>query len=563
MNGKENCTNVSRREFTQLTLATATMSLWCPLGKSSAIAAGIAPEVETAGGTVSGYATETLNVFKGIPYGADTGASGRFKAPSAVNAWKDKLIARAVGDPCYQINDDWKGWTDDRAGSEDCLRLNVWSPIGAKNKPVMVFLHGGGYRFGSGGVPLYDGGHLADRGDVVVVTLNHRLHVLGFAYFGDIAPGAGFAANAGLIDLVQALQWVKDNIASFGGDPQNITIFGESGGGGKVSCLMAMPSAKGLFQRAIVQSGAQRKVRTRDAATKDTLALLGELGIGKEEVTKLAAIPVEKLYAAYQKLASSGNVAAILSNTPFSPVIDGEVLPWHPSDKEAVALSRSVDKLYGTNSHELLYYLDFAGLLGSGTTEEKIVNEAMAYFGNLPPERAADLKLLLEEYKGRNPGVALDRIKVRLFSDLWMASDTLQKCADASSVEESAPVYHYTFTWEEPYKQQFWAVHGAELLFVFDNVNADEMWGEAGAPTARANRDPEGRRYLLRDNVVSAWTSFARTGKPVLHDGRPWPAFGPSEFMTMALGEECQAVSDYYGEKIRGLLEQFDHGVGS
>ncbi|MGK9286574.1 carboxylesterase/lipase family protein [Sinorhizobium meliloti] len=516
----------------------------------------------TEGGDILGYATDRLKVFKGIPYGGDTTGPARFKAPGPVTRWEGMRVARAVGDPCYQVNDDWKGWTDNRNGSEDCLRLNVWAPIGAARKPVMVFFHGGGYKFGSGGAPLYDGGHLAERGDVVVVTVNHRLHVLGFAFLNDLAPEAGFAANTGLLDLVQALTWVKNNIAGFGGDPENVTIFGESGGGGKVSCLMAMPKAKGLFHRAIIQSGAQRRLRTRDEATEDALALLKQLGLGKQDIGKLPSVAVDELYTAYKKVAEQRTLGRDLTG-PFCPVLDGDTLPWHPSDDEALELSRSVDKMYGTNTHEALYYLDFAGLLSTPTNDEQILADAKAYLKKLPPEKDADLRRILDEYKAQFAGDSPDQLKVRLLSDLWMASDTVQKCTAESSLGSGAPVYHYVFTWEEPYKGKFWSVHGAELLFVFDNVDADEMWGESGAPLARANRDPEGDRYRLRDNVVSAWSSFARTGNPVLNSGETWPAFEPTELKTMVLGESSDVKSDYYGSAIRDLFKKIDCGIGT
>lgn len=562
MNQSKHAIPLNRRHFLAGSLAVAGGQFLAGAMPVGAFAAGVVPTARTENGVVSGYATEHVNVYKGVPYGADTSGKGRFKRASAVTNWEQPKAVHAVGDPCYQINEDWKGWTDNRNGSEDCLFLNVWSPISATQLPVMVFFHGGGYWFGSGGAPLYDGERLAQRGDVVVVTVNHRLHALGFTFFGDLAPEAGFVANPGLLDLVDALTWVKANISNFGGDPHNVTIFGESGGGGKISCLMAMPAAKGLFNRAIVQSGAQRVVRTREEATNDTIALLKAFDLKESDAAKLAEVPVEKLYEAYKTLKYDG-VAGDLRG-PFSPVLDGEILPWHPSDAKALALSREVTKMYGTNAHEAAYYLDFAGMSVEPKTDDDVIRDAKAYMNvKLDDSELDDVRLLFAEYKRRYPEESLNRIRVRLLSDLHMASDTLKCCINASSDEADAPVYHYKFTWEEPYKSDFWSVHGAELLHIFDNVDVDEVWGETGAPLARANRDPAGKRYLLRDNVVNAWASFAKSGAPVLADGTAWPAFHPKGLNTMVLGETCEVKSDYFGEKVRELFGKIEAGVGS
>lgn len=561
MDQSRNSGTVSRRLFVggSLGLGSAMVLGW----PGNALATGDAPLVKTENGNLLGYATNRLNVFKGVPYGASTAGDRRFRRSVKPANWTEPKTVQAVGDPCFQINQNWKGWTDDRNGSEDCLFLNVWAPISAERKPVMVFFHGGAYRFGSGGAPLYDGGNLATRGDVVVVTVNHRLHALGFAFFGDLAPDAGFVANAGLLDLVDALQWVKTNISNFGGDPENVTIFGESGGGGKVSCLMAMPSAKGLFHRAIVQSGSQRHLRSREDGTKDTLALMKQLGLDEKDPVKLADVPVEQLYDAFRKIFADRGVAINLL-APFSPVIDGEILPWHPSDERALELSRHVPKMIGTNAHESLYFLDFAGLLTEPNSDQDVVRDAQAYLGPaLGSEDLGNLHQLLQEYKNRFRGEPLARLKVRLLSDLWMGSDALKQCVSASSDNPDSNTYHYAFTWEEPYKANFWSVHGAEILFVFDNVDADEMWGESGAPAARAKRDPEGDRYLLRDNVVAAWTSFARTGKPLLENNVAWPAFEPENRKTMVLGEKCEVKSDYFGTGIRGFFDKIEAGVGT
>ena len=254
--------------------------------------------VRTAEGELRGRRNGDTLALKGVRYAESSAGANRFRPPVPVLPWTGVRDALEVGDPCYQHNPDWKHWREPTDGSEDCLFLNIWTGGLARKKPVMVFFHGGAYFYGSGGAPMYDGGDLAARGDVVVVTVNHRLHAFGFTYLAGLSEEHADCANVGLLDLVEALRWVKRNIAAFGGDPENVTLVGESGGGGKVSCLMAMPSAQGLFHKAIIQSGSQLNVRSPEDATRDTLQLLEILGIPRDRLSDLSSVDTEALWRA-------------------------------------------------------------------------------------------------------------------------------------------------------------------------------------------------------------------------------------------------------------------------
>ena len=293
--------------------------------------------VKTSEGALRGYETAKLAVFKGIAYGEDT-AGRRFQAPLPVKPWNGVKDAVAYGPQSYQTNTDPPAWQDAQPESEDCLRLNIWAPKNARNAPVMVWFHGGAFWWGSGGMPAYDGSALAERGDVIVVTVNHRLNVFGYLNIGTLVPEYAEQANPGQLDLVEALRWVRRNIAAFGGDPQQVTIFGESGGGGKVTALLSMPSAKGLFQRAIVQSCSLARFRTPDMARQEVRDVCAMVGVDPANAKALVNVPAEQLKAAYIKLCDTSVLMREIGLLPLSPVQDGHVLPYQPRDPRAMAL---------------------------------------------------------------------------------------------------------------------------------------------------------------------------------------------------------------------------------
>ena len=336
--------------------------------------------VETSTGKVRGFVRNGIHTFKGIPYGATTAGDGRFLPPAPVAPWTQVRATMSYGPVCPQpVRAGWASdrlaflfdWDDGYPG-EDCLRLNVWTPgANARSKrPVMVWLHGGGYEAGSSQeLPSYDGENLSRRGDVVVVSVNHRLNVFGFL---NMAAGGGeqysSSVNVGMLDIVAALQWVRDNAERFGGDPANVTVFGQSGGGAKVSTLMAMPAAKGLFHKAIVQSGSQLRLATAEASAEQAAAVLKELqaqGIGSDQLKKVpAARLVEIATGVKNKLVSTKPRAPTHERLGWQPWLDGTILTAHPFDPQAPALAAQVPMLIGTTVHEF-------GSLGSAAPDPR------------------------------------------------------------------------------------------------------------------------------------------------------------------------------------------------
>ena len=433
-----------------------------------------AATVQTASGPVAGYVDGGVYTFKGIPYAQ----AERFMPATDPKPWTEVRHSRAYGPTCPQ--DKRAGWwSDDQAFAmhwddgfpdEDCLRVNVWTG-GLKNgvkRPVMVWLHGGGFRAGSGQELIsYDGANLARDHGVVVVTLNHRLNVLGFLDLS--AYGAKYAqsGNLGMTDIVKALEWVRDNIAAFGGDPDNVTIFGQSGGGGKVSTLMAMPSAKGLFTKAIVESGSITQLMEPKYSRRIGAKTVESLHLNPAHIDKIAEVPYEQLLAAYNQAIADVREEAkqdgafpenILNAILFGqvPVVDGEVIPAQPATPEALALSKDVPTIIGTTYHEF--------------TRDR-----------------------------EDP----------IFQPL-----ALQQAADRTAAG-CAPVYLYQFTWESPVLDgSLGSTHCIEIPFVFDNVSLHRTF-TGGAQDA----------VELGHRISRLWTNFAKTGTPAAEDMPEWEPY--------------------------------------
>src|SRR6266436_8869237 len=344
-----------------------------PASKFTIVASDEDAIAETATGKVRGYIRDGVYTYKGIPYGETTEGSGRFQPPQKAKPWTGVRSSMQYGRVCPQgprgtWNYDEESWLfcyDDGVQGEDCLRVNLWTPGIKDNKkrPVMVWLHGGGFVSGSSQEHRsYDGERMSRRGDVVVVSLNHRLGPLGFLNLAPYGEKYASSAHLGMLDIVVALEWVRDNIANFGGDPGNVTIFGESGGGGKVSTLMAMPAAKRLFHRAIAQSGVALRAMTADAAAAAAQTLLAQLGVGAGDLDRIQETPFERILGALQ---------AARPPLGFGPVVGGHALPRHPFDPEAPEISAHVPMLLGSNLTERTFFpdtpldpIDDAALLG-------------------------------------------------------------------------------------------------------------------------------------------------------------------------------------------------------
>jgi para-nitrobenzyl esterase len=488
--------------------------------------------VETTAGKVRGTVRGGIHSFKGIPYGAPTGGANRFMPPQKPAPWTGVRDAFRYGHQSPQnmrFTDVLAPQADPSEGfDEDCLVLNVWTPgpNDGRKRPVMFWIHGGGFAQESGSWPWIDGEALARRGDVVVITINHRLNVFGYLHLGDIG-GERYAAsgNAGMLDLVAGLEWVRDNIAQFGGDPGNVMIFGESGGGAKTCTLLAMPAAKGLFHRAAIQSGAWLRGTPREDANETARMVLQELGISASNIDELQRVPVEKLLAL--KAGALGPLPPRRGalRLGFAPVVDGKILPSHPFDPVASPVSADIPLLVGCTEYEsTLFYLADESVFsldeaGMRKRLEEMIDEPMA-------SRA------IETYRKAYPDATPSDLFLRLTSDRLARMDSI-RLAEHKHAQGKAPVFMYLFTWESPaLGGKLRSPHTVEIPFVFDNTDIPTVMTKA--PTAKA----------LAAKTSDAWIAFARSGDPN-HPGLPkWPAYTPTERSTMVLDDTCQVVDD-------------------
>jgi para-nitrobenzyl esterase len=503
------------------------------------------PIVETAAGKLRGSAQAGIHAFKGIPYGAPTGGANRFMAPQPPAKWAGVRDAVAYHGHAPQLPGRPErrpelrtilGPPDTTPQGEDCLTLNVWTPgLGdGTRRPVMVWLHGGAFAYGSGNRAVTEGANLARRGDVVVVSVNHRLNIFGFLHLAEIG-GERYrhSGNAGMLDQVAALEWVRDNIDGFGGDPGNVTIFGESGGGGKVSVLLAMPAARGLFHRAVIQSGATIRVSTRERADALAGAVLQELGLGRGQCDRLQSVPLERLAAAIAPAsrAVGPRRLPLLDRYDFGPVADGIDLPTQPFDPAAPALSDDIPLLIGGTKEESGFFLaDDDEVWHRRLTEDSLRSRIEAVAG-------AEAGRVIDLYRTLDPeGSREDRLIAMLTaSNFWIRTVLLAERKAARPVlnANGAPVYAYSLDWRSPACDgRLKAHHAMDLPFVFDTTDVpDTTKGAAGARELAA--------------VVSAiWVGFARTGSPE-HPALPrWPAYTVDERATMSLDAECRTVTD-------------------
>jgi para-nitrobenzyl esterase len=503
----------------------------------------LTPVTATAHGRVQGRVrADGIHVFKGLRYGAPPTGAARFKPPQPPAPWPGIHPAFAYGAPAMQmpmgasaapmtelsvaIAGFFSTASDMTIDNEDCLFLNVWTKaLGAeRRRPVMVWLHGGGYAYGSGGWPVYDGANLARRGDVVVVTINHRLNAFGYLYLAELM-GEDYAAsgNAGMLDIVLALQWVRDNIAAFGGDPGNVTIFGESGGGSKVSHLLAMPAAQGLFHKAIIQSGAGVTGAPRAEATDLAGAILRELNIAPGDAAALSAAHPDAVVAA-----SAACVSRLPPDRAFrglSPVVDGATLPRDPFAPDAPAISADIPVMIGSNKDEMSIFNASAPWWGR-LTEEQAVAQTRALAG---PRADALLAALRAQHPDYSPTYLFNAAQSALF--FHGPTHTL---AERKAAQRRAPVYLYYLTWETPAAGGlFKCPHALDLPLMFDNVEmARALLGEGEAP------------QRVADQMASAWIAFATTGDPNNAAIPAWPAYDARRRATMVFDAESRVVND-------------------
>ena len=564
--------NMNRRDFLVRGSAAA-FSASCLL-KSGDAQSGEFVIAETASGKIRGIANRGIKVFKGVPYGADTGGVNRFMPAVDPVPWTGVRDALEYGHSCPQGNPISKARVaavsqaatdtaqhelttaksasapsifpalgvpgDKNPGQgEDCLVLNIWTPElnDSRRRPVMLWLHGGGFRGGSGSNPGWDGTNLCLRGDVVVITINHRLSAMGFANFSEFNPDFAASGEVGMLDIVHALKWVRNNISQFGGDPDTVMIFGQSGGGRKVETLLAMPAAKGLFHRAVIESGIAIRVVDRDVATRNAEALLAKLSIRHADVHKIQHLAVDQiLIAAAAVDRDLGD--ADLDTMGFSPSVDGKIIPQHPFYPTASPISADVPVMIGSTRTE------YTGLTTDASLWHLDEDGMRTRIKQLLGDKAQGM---IDLYRKESPGATPTDIFFLIESDFRYGAKTM-KVAERRAALARGPVYLYYFAWKTPVQGGLLeSPHNIEWPFAFDNVKiCANLTG--GGPEAIA----------LADKVSDAWIAFARTGNPNTPKLPHWPAFNVKDRATMVINNTSAVANDPLREKRLAMFRALD-----
>jgi carboxylesterase type B len=478
--------------------------------------------VNTRHGKVRGSVADGVHTFKGLPYAAAPFGTNRLRPPQTVAPWSGVRDALTYGpkapQPPYPPHVAVL-LPEFAVPGEDCLNLNIWSrDLGSARQPVMVWIPGGMFEVGTGAAPWYDGSRFA-RDGIVCVTINYRVGAEGFLYLGD------GIANLGLLDQVAALAWVQENIAAFGGDPGNVTIFGESAGAMSVGTLLSMPRAAGLFRRAIAQSGAAHQVISAATAQRIGLHLAEKLGV---EATReaIAAVPVDRLLQAQAELKADllaqpdpqrWGAEVVASTLPWQPVVDGDVIPARPIDRLVAGAGAAVDVIVGTNTDEWRLFLVLNGALDH-VTDEALAGAVTAY--GLPVEAT------LAAYRAAHQGASAGDLLAAIQTDWWCRIPAL-RLADAHAKSTSA-TYMYEFAWRSPqFNGRLGACHALEIAFVFDTL------GNGTAPLLGTHPPQQ-----LADTMHAAWVAFATSGDT------GWPKYDLSRRATMRFDTTLEVMDD-------------------
>jgi len=496
-----------------------------------------APVATTRYGSVRGALEDGILAFKGIRYGADT-ATTRFAAPAPPAPWSGVRDATMFGASCPQTPTGNPGglftsWRPDPVPplGEDCLFLNVWTPALADGgeRPVMVWFHGGGFTSGNGSSRAYDGVRLARRGDVVVVTVNHRLNVFGYLALNQYGEGFEDSAAAGVLDMILALEWVRDNISHFGGDPGTVMIFGESGGGAKVSTLLSTDRAKGLFDRAVAQSGALLRFPPADAARAAADKVVANLGLTKDTIADIKTLPTEAIQA-----------AAADTGAGSAPTLDGRTLTRHPFDPDAAPAGLDVPLMLGTNRTENSLFVGAANPAVFDLTWEGLA-ETMRH--SYPGE---DVEAIIAGYRKLEPDADPTDVYLEATTDArWLTGHVRE--AERKVEQGGAPVWLYLFNWDTPVDGGKWrSPHSLEIGFVFDNVAYSESMSGVGEAQQR-----------VADIMSDTWIAFARNGNPNNPDIPEWPPYNLETRPVMVLDETPEVVDDARAAQ-RALLDDSD-----
>jgi para-nitrobenzyl esterase len=493
---------------------------------------------ETTYGKIRGITAEDgIKVFKGVPYGGNMTGTNRFMPPTKPTAWTGVRDAVDWGSKAPQVGGgggevtmilDYVNGQLGRPG-EDCLVLNIWTPAlkDGRKRPVMFRIHGGGFTTGTGNHPMYWGHASARRGDVVFVNVNHRLGCLGFLHLGEIGgPEYGKSGNAGMLDLVAALQWVRDNIENFGGDPNNVLIFGESGGGAKTATLLGMPAAKGLFHRAGIESGPSMRAGARDRASQLAELFLRRLGLDRSRISELHKLPLERLMEAQQMVSST----RLFPKDPpppagFGPILDPQVIPQHMFDPTATPLSADVPLVIGTTRDEAMLRL--------GNDDQFFALDEAGLRTRVQKTFGGDTDSVIALYHRLYPKASPSEHLIRVVTDsgTWINTITL---AERKVVQAKASVYMFRFDWQTPsFGGKFRAIHGSEIPFVLDNISSMQIM---------THDLPEAHSLATRMNA--SWIAFARSGNPNIKELPQWPAYTTTSRATMLFDNMCKVEND-------------------
>ncbi len=479
---------------------------------------------ETAYGKVQGIVNSGIKEFKGIPYGAPTGGQNRYMPPKKPVSWTGVRECLGYGPISPQtvspLTSDYSQlieWDRHIASGmgEDVLTLNVWTPelTDGGKRAVLVSFHGGGFATGSGNGPQYDGGQLSRLADVVVVTVNHRLASFGYLHLGDLGapPEFAHAGVVGMMDLVASLEWVRDNIEHFGGDPSKVMIFGQSGGGAKTSTMLAIPSAKGLFRSAGIQSGSTIRSATREQGTKSAELLLVKLGISKSNVANIQKLPWQQILEAQTSLGGSAG---------FTPVVDGTILPHHPFDPTAPPESASVPVIISNTLEDAAL-----GLTNFDLTEEGLRTMMNQRYG-------AKAEPMLALYRNRYPDKSAFLVQAQIVTDAGARRNAILQ-AERKSAQGQAPAYMYLWTFASTgFGGKFGAVHGTDVSATFNSYR--DAVGGAGSSDERA----------LWERFATAWVSMAKNANPNHSKIPNWPGYDASTRATMIFDRETRVEND-------------------
>jgi para-nitrobenzyl esterase len=492
------------------------------------------PIAETSSGKVRGLVNNGVNVFRGVPYGASTAGAARFLPPRKPEPWSGVRDAFENGHTATQImpaaSAIGAGLRSNARQGEDCLVLNVFSQglNDGHKRPVMVWIHGGGYTYSSGTTLAADGTNLARSQDAAVVCLNHRLNIFGHLYLAELGgPKYADSGNVGMLDLVAALEWVHENISRFGGDRDNVTIFGQSGGGGKVSTLLAMPTAKGLFHRAVIESGSTLKQLSREEAQRQTDRFLAKLGASRDHIDDLQTMPTDRLLAGMS--ATNG--------IRLGPVVDGRALSRDPFDPTAPEISADVPVMIGTAETEGTYF----------AAPDLLSMDEATMRSRLSERLGGDAAKVIDLFRKTRAKATPSQLYFTILA--FPTKANLQ--AERKAALGRAPAYLYQIDWKTPVQDGTrFSPHCLEIPFVFNNVwHMPELVGTG----------PE--IQTLADQVSGAWAAFARSGNPN-HSGIPqWPAFRANQRATMVIDREWRAASDLNREERLAMARFTDVGM--